>query len=97
MNAWQGPGRQGRLRRKHRRDITGHNPLADLPQSAAGAGRENFDEITETPATNKKGYVPHDCKQYDLPSGALESLAIQNMQALGPSTNLEMALFHLHP
>jgi hypothetical protein len=47
MKAWQGPGRQGRLRRKpctvlvqgkHRRDIAGHNPIAGLPQSAAGAG-----------------------------------------------------------
>jgi hypothetical protein len=45
-----------------------------------------------TPATTKKGYVPHDRKQYDLPSGALESLDIRNMQAVWPSTNLEMTL-----
>jgi len=58
MKAWQGPGRQGRLRRKpctvlvqgkHRRDIAGHKPFADLPQTAAGAGRENFEETTEHP------------------------------------------------
>jgi len=47
MKTWQGPGREGRLRRKHRRDIAFHNSLAGLPQSAAGAGRENFAEITE--------------------------------------------------
>jgi hypothetical protein len=45
-----------------------------------------------TPATTKEAYVPHDCKQYDLPSGALKSLDPWDSQALGPSTNLEMNL-----
>jgi len=80
MKAWQGPGRQGRLRRKHRRDITGHKPLARLPQGAAGAEEETSMKSLDTPATTKKGYVPHDCKQYDLPSGALESPGIWKIQ-----------------
>jgi hypothetical protein len=37
MKACQGPGRKGRLRRKHRRDIAFHNPIAGFPQSVAGA------------------------------------------------------------
>jgi len=58
LKAWQGPGREVRLGRKpctvlvqgkHRRDITCHNPIAELPQSAAGAGRKNFAEIAEHP------------------------------------------------
>jgi hypothetical protein len=44
----------------------------------------------DTPATAKKGQLPHDCKQYDFPSGPLESLDIPKIPALGPSTNLEM-------
>jgi hypothetical protein len=78
------------LRRKHRRDIAGHNPFAGHPQGAAGAGREDFEEITEHPPTPKKEYAPHDCKQYDLPSGTLESRDIRDIQAPWPSTNLEM-------
>jgi hypothetical protein len=39
-----------------------------------------------TPAIPKKEYVPHDCKQYDLPPGTQESLDIWNIQALQPST-----------
>jgi hypothetical protein len=46
----------------------------------------------DTPATAKKGQLPHDCKQYDFPSGPLESLDISKISALGPSTNLEMIL-----
>jgi len=47
MKTWQGPGRKVRLRRKHRRDIAFHSLPACLPQSAAEAGKENFDELTE--------------------------------------------------
>jgi len=49
MKTCQGPGRKVRLRRKHRRDMDFHNLPACLPQSAAGAGKENFDEGTEHP------------------------------------------------
>ena len=90
MKTCQGPGKEVRLRRKHRRDIAFHSLPTCFPQSAAGAGKENFDEMTEPPATAKKGYVPHDCKQYDFLSGALESLDIWNILAFWPSTNLEM-------
>jgi hypothetical protein len=47
----------------------------------------------DTPATPKKGYVPHDCKQYDFLSGTLESLDLWNMPAFGPAPNLEMIQF----
>ena len=82
MKAWQGPGRQGRLRRKHRRDILTITPL--LPFRKAQRGREQKTPMNSlnTPATPKKEYVPHDRKQSDLSSGALESLDIWNIQAL---------------
>jgi len=66
------------------------NPPAYLPQSAAGAGKQSFEEIADTPATAKERYAPHDCKQADFPSGTLKPLFILNMPALWPSTNLEM-------
>jgi len=72
MKAWQGAGRKGRLRRKHRRDIAFHNSPGCLPQSVAGVGREMFGGYESTPAPAKVRYVPHDCKQYDFPSGAPE-------------------------
>jgi hypothetical protein len=49
MKAWQGAGRKGSLRRKHRRDIAFYNPPACLLQSAAGAGKETSDERAEHP------------------------------------------------
>ena len=58
MEAWQGPGRKGRLRRKHRRDITCHKPPACLPQSAAGAGEDRFGGKENTAATAKERYAP---------------------------------------
>gem|GEM_PF-5229021 len=33
--------------------------------------------------------MPHDCKQYDFPSGPLKALSILNMPALWPSTNTD--------
>ena len=41
MKAWQGPGRKGRLRRKHRRDIDFHN-LPLLAFRKAQRGREKI-------------------------------------------------------
>jgi hypothetical protein len=70
------------LRRKHRRDINGHNPKSGLPQSAAGQEEKFSMKSQNSPATTKEECVPHDCKQYDLPSGALESLDIWYSQAL---------------
>jgi len=96
MKAYQGPGRKGRLRRKHRRDIHLHKSAAYFPQSAAGAGKQNFEEIAAPPATAKEMYAPHDCKQADFPSGPLKSLPILNIPALWLSTNLEMTLFLLY-
>jgi len=92
MKVRQGTGRKGRLRRKHRRDIAFHKPLAGLPQSAAGAGSESFGGIAEPPARVRERYAPHDCKQDDFSSGTLRSQNIFNIPALWPSTNLEMIL-----
>jgi hypothetical protein len=44
----------------------------------------------DTPATAKKRQLPHNFKQYDFPSGPLESLDISKIPALWPSRNLEM-------
>ena len=70
--AAQGPGRKGRLRRKHRREMASDDAPAGLPQSAAGAGNPGFAGQKNTPAKTKNGYVPHDCKQSEFPSGPLE-------------------------
>jgi hypothetical protein len=35
-----------------------------------------------TPAAAKRGQVPHDCKQYDFPSGPRQSLDISKIPAL---------------
>jgi hypothetical protein len=61
----------------------------------AQRGREKKTSMKwqHTTAKTKKGYVPHDCKQYGFPSGTLESLGIWNIPALWPSTNLEMTHF----
>ena len=63
----------------------------------AQRGREKTTSMKwpNTPATAKKGYVPHDCKQSDFPSGTLESLDIWNIPAFWPSTNSEMIQFFL--
>jgi len=65
-------------------------PLRAFRKAQRGREEKTSTKGLNTPATPKKGYVPHDCKQYDLPSGALESLHIWNIQTLWPSTNLEM-------
>ena len=100
MKACQGPGRKGPPQ-ADAASIGGistfHKPSACLPQSAAGAWKQSFGEIAEPPATAKEKYVPHDCKQYDFPSGTLKSLPILNMPALWPSTNMEMILIFLLP
>jgi hypothetical protein len=82
LTAWQGPGRKDRLRRKHRRDIDGIIPFLAFRKAQRGREEKNLMKSPNTPATAREGYVPHDCKQYDLPSGALESHDIWNRQAL---------------
>ena len=91
MKDWQGSGRKGRLRRKHRRDIAFHN-LSLLAFRKAQRGREKIgsEENKNTAATAKKRYVPYDCKQDDFSSGPLESLNLLPIPAPWPSTNLEI-------
>ena len=81
-----GEGRQGGYGQQYPADACG---AIYLPFRKAQRGREEKTSMKplSTPAAPKKGYAPHDCKQYDLPSGALESLAHRNIQALWPSTN----------
>jgi hypothetical protein len=67
-----------------------HKLPACLLQSAAGLCKETFGEITESPATSRERYVPHDGKQDGFLSGGLKSLGILILPALCPSTNLEM-------
>jgi hypothetical protein len=85
INAYQGPGRKGSLRRKpctvlvqgkHRRDTAFHKVPAGLPQGAAEAREESLGKMAEFPAPYKEGYVPHDCKQDDFASGTLKSQGI---------------------
>jgi hypothetical protein len=58
MKRWQGTGRKGRLRRKHRRDIAFHNlPLLAFPQSTAGVGEDRFGGKENTAATAKERYA----------------------------------------
>ena len=90
MKTCQGPGRKVRLRRKHRRDIDSHSLPTCLPQSAAGREKKTSMKCQNTAANAKKGYMPHDCKQYNFSSGTLESPVIWNIPALWPSTNLEV-------
>jgi hypothetical protein len=49
---------------------------ADFRKAQRGAEKKSSMRPQDTPATAKKGQVPHDCKQYDFPSGPLESLDI---------------------
>jgi hypothetical protein len=98
MKACPGPGRRGPPQ-AGAASIGGistiHKLSASLPQSVAGAWKQSFGEIAEPPAIAKEKYVPHDCKQYDFPSGALKSLPIFNMPVLWPSTHLEMIAIFL--
>jgi len=71
LKAFQGTGRKGSLRRKHRRDTPFRKLFAGLPQSAAGVWDKSFGEIAEPSATAMERYVPHDCKQDDFSSGPL--------------------------
>ena len=89
IKACRGPGRKFRLRRKHRREFRFHQPPACLPQISAGAWKQSFEEIAETPAIARERYVPHDCKQDDFPSGTLKSLPRSERPTLWPSINLE--------
>jgi hypothetical protein len=57
------------------------SPL-DFRKAQRGREKENSMRGRNTPATAKKGQAPHDCKQYDFPSGTLESLDISKMPAL---------------
>jgi hypothetical protein len=54
MNALEGPGRKGRLRRKPRPDIAFYRLDSGLPQNAAGAGKACFRIEDATPATAEK-------------------------------------------
>jgi hypothetical protein len=55
-----------------------------LTSSKHSGGREKKPSMTpqDTPATAKKGQPPHDCKQYDFPSGPLELPDISKIPAL---------------
>jgi len=49
------PGRKGRLRRQHRRDILAHIPRACVPQSEAGPEKKNFGGTRGNPRHNLEG------------------------------------------
>ena len=53
-------------------------PFLAFRKAQRGREEKTSMKSPNTPATTKEGYMPHDCKQYDLPSGALESLDIRN-------------------
>jgi hypothetical protein len=55
-----------------------------LTSAKHSGGREKKSSMRPqgTPATAKKGQLPHDRKQYDFPSGLLESLDISKIPAL---------------
>jgi len=54
-------------------------PLLAFRKAERGREKKPLMKGPNTPATAKKGYLPHDCKQYDFPSATLKSLDIQNM------------------
>jgi hypothetical protein len=55
-----------------------------LTSAKHSGGREKKPSMRpqDTPATAKKGQLPHDCKQYDFPSGPMESVDISKIPAL---------------
>jgi hypothetical protein len=54
------------------------------------AVERNLRRNNRTPATIRVRYVPHDCKQVDLLSGALKTPGILIPPVLCPTTNWEM-------
>jgi len=96
MKAWQGPGRKGRLRRKHRRDIAFHN-LSLLAFRKEQRGPEKIDsEEKRTPPPQLRrdmrlGIASNPTKA-GFPSGPLESPNLLPVPALWLSTNLEKNL-----
>jgi hypothetical protein len=55
-----------------------------LTSARHSRGREKKTSMRpqDIPATAQKGQLPHGCKQYDFPSGLLESLDISKIPAL---------------
>ena len=49
MKAWQGSGRKGRLRRKHRRDIAFHNPRLAFRKAQRGRERKSSEDKRTLP------------------------------------------------
>ncbi len=49
MKVWQGAGRKGRLRRKHRRDIVSHNPVLAFRQAQRGQEKKNPEDKRTPP------------------------------------------------
>jgi len=54
----------------------------DFRKAPRGRQKKALISKQDTPATAKRGSVPHDCKQYDFPSGTLESLDLSKKPAL---------------
>ncbi|KPK85034.1 MAG: hypothetical protein AMJ94_19465 [Deltaproteobacteria bacterium SM23_61] len=69
------------------------SPRLTSAKHRGGREKKTSRQRQGTPATAKMGQPPHDCKQYDFPSGALELLDISKIAAFWPSTNLEMVFF----
>jgi hypothetical protein len=70
-------------------------PCLTSAKHSGGREKKSSMRLQDTPATAKKGQLPHDCKQYDFPSGPLQSLNISRIPALQPSTNWEMIHIYL--
>jgi hypothetical protein len=56
--------------------------LLDFRKAPRGRQEKTSMRRQNTPATAEKGLLPHDCKQYDFPSGTLESLDILKIPTL---------------
>jgi hypothetical protein len=52
------------------------NPLLAFCKAERGREKKASMKRPNIPATAKDEYLPHDCKQYDFPSGTLKSLDI---------------------
>jgi hypothetical protein len=57
-----------------------------LTSAKHSGGREKKPSMRpqDTPATAKKGQLPHDCKQYDFPSGPWNQLTFQKYRLFDP-------------
>jgi hypothetical protein len=85
MKAWQGTGRKGRLRRKHRRDIAFHN-LSLLAFRKAQRGREKIgseEKRTPPPQLGKDMRLRIASKMTFLP-GPWNHLTFYLYQLFGP-------------